>query len=83
MRTAQLTVIFTVTGTGRFPADMLRYDRCYPVDGESATNIGMPTEDVRAARTRRSVKLETVKPGGPTPGRWESFGWRVMDEQYE
>lgn len=70
---------WTVEGRGHFPTDMLRYDACYPTDGDSAQNLTLSPTDVRnalAAREVRTVKLRSYV-GPPTSGRWASFGWYV------
>ncbi len=66
------TVIkFAVRGRGRFPVDMLRYDRCWPV--ENANNI----IDHEGLREVTLVSNERYI----TPGRWASFGWTVVGEE--
>lgn len=37
---------------------------------------GHEIED-KSERDRRKVNLQTASPNSPTPGRWESFGWKV------
>jgi hypothetical protein len=65
---------FTAEGRGQFPVDMLRYDRCYPKTTNDAVAL---TGD-----QQRTVKLVSYRDTGftrePTKGRWESFGWRVV-----
>jgi hypothetical protein len=70
-------VEFTVSGSGEFPADMLRYDACWPRRQEDVTEAfpGGP----RPRLERRSVGMASHKL--PTVGRWESFGWSVSDER--
>lgn len=63
--------VYWVTGTGKFPFDMLRFDRCWPVDGESAAAL----DD----SGRRSVQLKSFQE--PTVGRWGSFMWSVGKEK--
>ena len=68
------TTIFTVEGSGSFPFDMLRYDRCWPYYSQDSSqmdhhNIG-----------RRRVVLEGYNK--PTDGRWRSFTWRVVEIGY-
>jgi hypothetical protein len=70
--------VFTVEGNGGFPADMLRYDRCWPKTETEARAVD------RAAAIRpgefglkRCITLEGLNP--PTPGRWSSFGWKVVE----
>lgn len=68
---------FQVRGSGAFPVDMLRYDRCAPetshdVDGICAYHALEPY----------TVTLIGFVPSGvcpqPTADRWSSFGWRVL-----
>lgn len=68
--------VFTVTGSGIFPMDMLRHDQCYPADVEGSSRIHNNEE----CRYRRSVKLVGHNRLGPTVGRWSSFGWSVQVE---
>lgn len=71
------TYRFTVVGRGDFPYDMLRFDECYPVDGDSAANI------VRWTRGTREVVLISHQPRkwwNPTFDRWRSFGWVVKSD---
>lgn len=52
------------TGTNTpFPWDMLRFDRCWPSDGEDLSVV------------RRNVKLMSYNQ--PTPARWASCGWTI------
>lgn len=68
---AHVVYTYTVVGRGTFPADMLRYDRAWPVDTASANAI---TEDGR----RRHVSLHSLD--HPTEGRWNSFEWFIEGE---
>ena len=71
---------FTVAGTGEFPLDMLRSDRCWPAGADDAARIGahygMVDPDCARART---VTLETAEKYAPNRQRWLSFRWRVVD----
>lgn len=64
---------FEVMGKGEFPFDMLRYDQCWPVDGDSAAQIpnyvvaGVPNREVR------TIRFNSLK--RPTIDRWSSFLW--------
>lgn len=73
---------FTVTGTGAFPVDMLRYDGCYPATTEDALSLVMDRADPKY-REPRTIRLrsrgEGRKGSEPTTGRWSSFMWRVSD----
>jgi hypothetical protein len=67
---------FTVEGSGRFPVDMLRYDRATPstyADFVAVTREWVPT------RLREKYRVRLQAESGPTEARWESFGWRVLD----
>lgn len=66
---------FTVAGSGAFPTDMLRYDRCWPSTTEDAISIVMSARDPEY-RERRLVTLTGVSL--PTIGRWDSFMWYVQ-----
>lgn len=69
---------FTVTGSGSFPFDMLRYDSCYPTSGLDVTSMTFDPDvyDGGMSRSReRNVRLRSERE--PTVARWESFGWRV------
>lgn len=68
-------VLFVVKGRGVFPADMLRHDRCYPVDGD----INMVTDPRIAKRPLVTVVLVAPKRSAITTGRWKSFGWTVTE----
>jgi hypothetical protein len=76
---------FKVQGSGSFPVDMLRYNACYPADTEDAIEMlaDHRDEDYNKPRT---ITLSTLAHKGwePTNGRWESFGWRVLEhDQYQ
>lgn len=68
-------VLFRVVGKGIFPADMLRHDQCYPVDGDinaiSDPQTSFPRKEVSVVLcgVRRLI----------TPDRWRSFGWVVAE----
>lgn len=70
-------ITFTVTGSGRFPLDMLRYDACYPVTSSDVQRIE-DTSDVRAGNVE-GIRLAHVgeRTWLPTDGRWRSFLWSV------
>jgi hypothetical protein len=61
---------FLVEGSGDFPVDMLRYDR-----GRAMTPLPDPSQ-YHAKPFRVVVQLQT----SPTIQRWDSFGWRVVQE---
>jgi len=65
---------YYVTGRGRFPYDMLRYDSCWPADGESAASMAVDFGDPDY-REYRSIKLRSYRE--PTIARWDSFIWSV------
>lgn len=71
---------FVVEGTYPFPADMLRYDQCWPATSDDAVQLAeaMTHRRVSDPNRKRTVKLFTNAANRPTTGRWESFGWRVI-----
>jgi hypothetical protein len=75
MASKRYFVRFTVEGSGIFPLDMLRYDRCYPRSENDANTA-------QDGRVRRQVELLAPNRAEaywqPTAGRWESFGWKVL-----
>ena len=70
-------VCFTVTGRGRFPIDMLRYDCCYPVEGIPDIEWSQNPEERRREFNVRLVRHCKSRGWTPTIGRWSSFGWSV------
>lgn len=72
--------IFTVAGCGRFPWDMLRYDRCFPETTEDAVELELDSlEDCTAIREITLVRFHSTKGDGePTAARWRSFNWAVQ-----
>lgn len=89
------TVRFKVKGSGDFPVDMLRYDRCYPVSAKDVEGVMLSyaVAEVEDMITERIVQLEThvfttkrdiiweSENRCPCDERWRSFGWRVIDRQ--
>lgn len=73
----QISIDFTVEGSGVFPYDMLRYDRCFPTDPESAANLNTPGPKSPQQRTCKMRILADHKGVRPTRDRWSSFGWTV------
>jgi hypothetical protein len=61
---------FMVRGSGHFPLDMLRYDRCYPAGQDDVSKVAEGPE-------LRSVNV-TAPYGALTVARWASFGWSVL-----
>jgi hypothetical protein len=59
-------LLYTVSGRGIFPADMLRYD-----------NVRIVGADVPTERLREATEF-AIEGDGCTPERWRSFGWSVI-----
>ena len=70
---------FVVAGSGRFPVDMLRYDCCYPANGESAE--GILSDGAYGGEGMREVRLISCMVTRPTAERWRSFGWVVTAQE--
>lgn len=67
---------YTVRGTGTFPIDMLRYDKGSP-RSESDSSL------IESTFHPRNTALHDVRISGtraPTIGRWESFGWKIVQQ---
>lgn len=72
------TYTYIVTGKGHFPTDMLRYDRCWPEDGEAVVSMGARPDDTEGFfDVIRVIRLASVRP--PTAERWAGFGWTVRE----
>lgn len=78
-------VTWKVTWRGRFPMDMLRYDRCWPEDTADAMTIARSLEgpnttehvaQITTDRDTRAIAFNT-----PTAERWRSFGAIVTDRK--
>lgn len=66
-----------VHGSGRFPTDMLRYDRCFPSESTSAIRmLDDEPRDIRLAAIRGKDQGWTVQ-------RWRSFNWSLTQEKIE
>ena len=68
---------YTVSGTGPFPIDMLRYDRSHPTTEIGSHLIERTFNGRLGERVYIVVERNTEKAWTPTAARWESFGWRV------
>ena len=68
--------ILEVEGQGAFPIDMLRYDGAHPAseqDSAAAFVVGKETRRVRVVHYSETPNWK------PEYGRWQSFGWRVVE----
>jgi hypothetical protein len=68
-----------ITGSGRFPIDMLRYDKAFP-DTEQEAGLIINTFDYPDPWKIRVATYHTRRLSGVpafTHGRWESFGCAV------
>ena len=78
---------FNVSGTGDFPIDMLRYDRCSPYSSQDAGKIGSGgLADYCDTRTVKLIRFTQGKgknyKDNPTNDRWKSFGWAVSNVEF-
>ena len=69
---------YTVTGTGKFPLDMLRYDRSTFYSEEDAN----AAEYTNHGRTLKLLRFSRAGKSDPCVARWKSFGWEVRDIVY-
>jgi hypothetical protein len=68
---------YIVEGAGHFPTDMLRYEGAYPYNESQSGLI-----DNSRFLPHRKVKLSRAigsRADKPCAGRWQSFGWRVIE----
>lgn len=79
MRKTVTVTDFTVRGRGPFPFDMLRYDGCWPADGDAVTKIEKCAEETYGMEAPVEIKLRTHSVLGPTVDRWRSFNWSVTE----
>ena len=81
MKLYQIT--YQVEGSIPFPIDMLRYDASWPAhEGEQWPIV----ETINHENTQvRIVTLRTnrTRDWQPTAGRWQSFGWTVLEGSIE
>jgi hypothetical protein len=68
---------FTVQGSGIFPFDMLRYDRCFP---KTQTDTSEIEETTRRSIEIRRVTLVTVSEARPPTGAGSPSGGRCPDD---
>lgn len=66
MKTQTYGVLFK----GRFPLDMLRYDRAYPADQTSAAIMELDNKETKMVKVSSPIE--------PTIDRWLSFGCEVI-----
>lgn len=66
-----------VEGRGTFPMDMLRYDRCFP-----ASELDSSIANMDGHRALILCRRSESSPD-PTKGRWNSFGWDVIETYVE
>ncbi len=67
---------FTVEGCGEFPFDMLRYDSCWPYQGDDAGQLASRRHERDTNIQSRRVVLQGIQ--DPTAERWRSFNWKVV-----
>jgi len=71
---------FEVESRHRFPLDMLRYDNCYPNNGDSVQAMYDSFDRVKNDDGSCGPYLVMMTAySEPTVGRWQSFGWSVSN----
>jgi len=75
---------FTVEGSGNFPFDMLRYDRCWPSTQDDVTTM-VPHNSEHFIPIRQVTLTASANHSiwEPTTGRWANFGWPVIEHTKE
>jgi hypothetical protein len=66
---------YTVSGPGRFPLDMLRYDRAAPFATDDVSKIEDSVSNGDMGRPYYVIIL--ISHRIPTAARWQSFGWTL------
>lgn len=71
---------FRVSGTGRFPIDMLRHDGLSPHCEQDSAKIIATVNRESDGEIEGEIEVSGWHGNNwrPTYGRWESFGWRVV-----
>lgn len=67
---------YQVTGRGRFPVDMLRYDGAFPHQSGDARKIEQSLDWHRPGTEVYTIRLRSHTQT-PTVERWRTFGWTV------
>lgn len=69
--------LYTVSGRGELPYDMLRHDCCWPASSSDAMRCSMRVmvDDEGVATPTRTIALMSYS--SPCVERWKSFGWTV------
>lgn len=65
-----------VTTSFPFPVDMLRYDRCFPSDSETANAIEQ-SHSFDPVEGKVTYNIEGSSRFGPTVSRWDSVSCNV------
>jgi hypothetical protein len=76
---------FLVEGSGQFPIDMLRYDRCCPAteSDSNAINRQVKWDGEKTAKCHiELIRYSSAGKSGPNVARWASFGWKVLQVEY-
>jgi len=60
---------------------MLRYDQCFPKSQEDV--YAMHPNYTERIDTTTGRKVTLLSWNTPTPKRWESFGWRIIEHEKE
>jgi hypothetical protein len=69
---------YKVIGRGYFPADMLRYDCCWPDSPETVDKmLRTPENDETCFYKDRTILMTSIQK--PRIERWNSVGWMVID----
>jgi hypothetical protein len=69
--------LIRVEGRNPFPIDMLRYDCAIPASEIDSNKIAA-SHNWTGLNGPMQIEVRVKKESGPTQGRWESFGWRIV-----
>lgn len=79
MAKARYEYVYTVRGTWSFPIDMFRYDLARPATEADSGQIERSMNPRERPANGMGWSITIRGDREPTVGRWESFGWKVID----
>jgi len=71
-----------VSGTGRFPVDMLRYDACYPASSKDVEKLCATLYGDRPPRGPWTIEVASQVTAPWALERWTSFGCKMVEKSY-
>lgn len=69
-----------VEGRGPFPLDMLRYDGCMAWDEQNTSMMTSTLFEYPSPARRVTLRRACPNDRDAEVGRWNSFGWNIIEE---